>query len=446
MNGAITTQRSIGPIKLSPGVTPAQIAIFVFVVLTATCIVGFITLIQPYVFTEMLHIPTREQGRLAGNLATVQQIAVLIFITVSGSLADLIGRKAVLILALTGFVLTCLIYPLLSSVWSLYGVRFFLGMSQTGHTAGGQTMMVDYPDNRSRGKFIGLMLIVQGFGAAILVGWLGARVPGWLVNSGISPAIAGRYVFWAAATLGILGIVTAALFLKDRPRRRGQTDAARFSIADIFRNFGLILRHAKRNPRFALVLVMGFVTRSDFTIVQSFLSLWIVSAARDVGAGTTGALKTAGLMTLILQIAMIATPALFGLIADRVNRSRVLIISCGAAGLSFMSTWFVHDVFGIAIIGVVALIGIAEGAQTVGVNAVLGEEAPEDLRGATVGVFVFLGSISVVVVSFVGGQLFDRVGYVAPFVVVGAINIVFAIVALAITERPGHGGVVTQAG
>jgi hypothetical protein len=49
-----------------------------------------------------------------------------------------------------------------------------------------------------------------------------------------------------------------------------------------------------------------------------------------------------------------------------------------------------------------------------------------------VGVFVLLGSVSVILVSFVGGRLFDSVGYVAPFVLVGILNALFTIAAVVI--------------
>jgi MFS family permease len=202
MNDIPAVKKYIGPIGLTPGVLPSQIAIFLVVILVGTTILGFFNLIQPYVFSEMLHIPKGEQGRLVGNLFTVQQIGLLVFITEGGNLADVFGRKAILILGLIGYTTSCLVYPVLTVMWGFYFIRFIFGASNAGLIAGGQTMMVDYPDNASRGKFIGLVLITQGIAAAILIGGLASHVPGWLQASGMQPRIAGRIVFWAVAAIG----------------------------------------------------------------------------------------------------------------------------------------------------------------------------------------------------------------------------------------------------
>jgi hypothetical protein len=44
------------------------------------------------------------------------------------------------------------------------------------------------------------------------------------------------------------------------------------------------------------------------------------------------------------------------------------------------------------------------------------------------GAFAFLGSISVVVITYAGGHLFSLLGYVAPFVMVGLLNLMFALI------------------
>jgi MFS family permease len=425
----------IGPIKLAPGVTPAQIAIFLSVLIGAMFLLLFIGLIQPYFLSEVLHVPAKEQGRLTGNLQTIQQLAVLLFITVSGALADVVGRRTVLVLAIAGYVIAYIVYPLVSVIWLLYVLRFLFGMANTGHTAGGQTLMVDLPDNRSRGKFIALMLIVQGVASAVLLA-VGARVPGWMQASGYSASFACRVLFWAIAVLGLAAILVALCFFKEpRSRSLERGGARRLKIGALAASFAIVAAHLRRNPRYALVMVMGFVTRSDFVVMQAFLSLWVLRAASDHGFAAATALKTAGLLSSALQIATVLSPALFGVIVDRVGRSRALIVGCGATGLALISTSFVRDVFGNAMLLLILLIGITESAQTVAANAVLGEEAPEEIRGATVGVFVFLGSISVIAVNLIGGQLFDRTGYAAPFVLVGSLNVLFAIVAFVITSR-----------
>jgi MFS family permease len=91
-----------------------------------------------------------------------------------------------------------------------------------------------------------------------------------------------------------------------------------------------------------------------------------------------------------------------------------------------VSTALAPSAFSVWAYVVVALVGATETALIVSIQSVMGEEAPPALRGSAMGVFAFLGSISVVVISYAGGQLFGAFGYVAPFVMVGLLNLAFA--------------------
>jgi MFS family permease len=193
------------------------------------------------------------------------------------------------------------------------------------------------------------------------------------------------------------------------------------------RNLGQVVAHGRSNPRFGLVMTMGFVIRADYFVMLSFVSLWVVNAAADRGIATVVALETAGLLTITLKIATAMSQALFGFVADRVRRPTLLVLSLTATGFTLCATSLVTDVFGPLMFLVVALVGIAESALIVCGQAMLGEEAPPALRGSAMGIFYFTGTLGVVVTSAVSGLLFDRLGYSAPFVLIGLLNLAFAL-------------------
>jgi len=438
-------QRYLGPIKLSPGVTPAQIIVFLFVIVAANCMLGFMGLIQPYVFREILHIPAGVQGRVAGGLSTIQQVGTICFISVAGVLADRIGRRAVLMIAVFGYAACLFVYPLMTTLIALYVIRFVFGAVYTGHTAGGATMMIDYPDNNSRGKFISLMLIVQGLGTAIFVGYIGARLPEWMGKAGFSSAVAGRAAFWALSALGLAGLLVAQFWLTEpKPKNLSTAHApggGKFKayIADAK---GVFV-HARTNPRFGMVMLLGFVVRSDFVVVISFLSLWVVRGSAAQGIGIGPAMAHAGILTSVFTVVSLVTPFLFGSLADRVNRMLMMVISLGATGLALTATMLVTNVNGVAMYVVIGVIGVTETIQVIASNAVFGEEAPAHLRGSAMGIFALIGQISVIIVSLIGGILFDKLGYSAPFVMAGALNIIFAFIGFYMTWRAGQAHVST---
>lgn len=427
---ATLQDRTIGPIRLAPGVRPAQVALFVAVVICGASVVAFLPLMQAYVFTEMLGVPKAGQGRLAGNLVTVQQLAVLLFIGFAGSLADRVGRRNVLAFAFAGYACCLFAYPLTGSVALLFALQFLFGALSTGHITGSATMIADYPDNASRGKFVAGNLLLQAALAAVLVGWIGARLPGWLVADGAAPDVAGRWAFWAVAAATLLAAIAVRVWLEDPPRtvaRMGAESATETGLRSFVRNLARVAAHGRRNPRFGLVMTMGFVIRADYFVMLSFVSLWVVNAAADRGIAAVVALETAGLLTVTLKVATAISQALFGFVADRVPRPVLLVASLLATGCALCSTAFVDDVFGPAMFGVVALIGVAESALIVCGQAMLGEEAPPELRGSAMGIFYFTGTLGVVITSAVSGLLFDRLGYAAPFVLIGALNLCFAL-------------------
>jgi MFS family permease len=189
-----------------------------FVVVCALCINIFMPMMQAFIFSEMLQVAKTDQGRLAGSLLTTQQIAALIFFGFAGSLADHLGRKTVLAVAILGYAICLMAYPLAGSLLALFIIQFFFGVMSTGHIAGTASMVADYPDNQSRGKFVAMNLLVQAAVSGVLVGLVGARLPGWLVSSGMDIQAAGRYTFWAVAILGVVAAGIAWRFLDNPPR------------------------------------------------------------------------------------------------------------------------------------------------------------------------------------------------------------------------------------
>ena len=265
-------------------------------------------------------------------------------------------------------------------------------------------------------------------------------MPGWLVAGGSTPGEAGRLAFWIVGGIALLAALATLLWLEDPPRRAATTPTVAATSASSpapprgigaalrgFRqNIAKVTAHGRRNPRFGLVMTMGFVIRSDYFVMLSFVSLWVVNAAAEKGITSIEALKTAGLLMLTLKFATAAAQAVFGFVADRVDRSRLLVLSLLLTGLSLVSTALVHDVFSLAMFVVVAVIGVTESALIVCGQAMLGEEAPPELRGSAMGVFYFTGTLGVVIISAVSGLVFDRIGYAAPFVMIGLLNLVFA--------------------
>jgi MFS family permease len=212
----------------------------------------------------------------------------------------------------------------------------------------------------------------------------------------------------------------------------GATGAA----PSIASNLSAVVAHARTHPRFALILLIGSVVRTDSVILGAFVALWVVNAGRLQGIDAITATRTVGLLSAIRLMTTVVGLLAFGPIADRTNRVRLVLIAVALTATGFLAFGLVGDVFGVGMIAVTGFIGLAEGAQSIASQSLIAEEAPQALRGSAMGVFAFLGTASLMVVNLVGGRLFDRAGFASPMVMEGVLHLCALGAALALIRRP----------
>jgi predicted MFS family arabinose efflux permease len=83
-----------------------------------------------------------------------------------------------------------------------------------------------------------------------------------------------------------------------------------------------------------------------------------------------------------------------------------------------------------AFIPAAILLGIGEFSAIMSCAALVGQSAPEDIRGSVIGMFNFCGSIGILCITLLGGILFDAWMPGAPFVIVGVLNFIVCIGAI----------------
>jgi predicted MFS family arabinose efflux permease len=175
----------------------------------------------------------------------------------------------------------------------------------------------------------------------------------------------------------------------DKPAQPAKIESKTGGLKHAFVNIGGVFAHAKTNPRFALILLIGCVVRTDTVVIASFLALWIVSAGHLVGIEPLMATKTAGELSAILSIVQVVMNPIFGIVADRVNRVRMLLTTLALTTVAFCAFGLITDVFGGWMIAAIVFIGLSDVAQNLAAQSLLAQEAPSHLRGSTMGVFAF---------------------------------------------------------
>ena len=90
-----TAGLTLGPIALAPGVTHLHAMIAVFASLTTMALLVYINIVQPYLLTQILNVPSTELGSVTGRLNALHEIVAIVCMSVIGALSDQWGRRII---------------------------------------------------------------------------------------------------------------------------------------------------------------------------------------------------------------------------------------------------------------------------------------------------------------------------------------------------------------
>ncbi len=415
----------LGFIRLASGVTGRQA-----IILVVTCIIGnlaymLIPIMQPYILQSRLHLDPALYGRIAGLLATVQNVAMIVSVVFFGTLGDRIGARFIMIGSFATMGAVCLLYPFTPNLAVAVLLNFTMGLGVSAFYAASGACVLAYPDDSSRGSWIAMLTVTQRIASSLFIGMLGTHLPKFLTDRGFSLMVAGGAVFWLLAVLCLLAMMVSRFGFKGRPiaaivTRSYVVSEARALVALI----GQVLRYAREKPRFGMLLLLSCAFRADLVVVYTFLSLWVVSAGKTVGIDSGDAMRTAGSLVVALTVSNMASTVISAYFANRMNRSALLLIALGGGGIAFLSPSIVTDTTSWLMYLVVIAIGASESVSVMATQTLLGRETPPHLRGSVTGAYTVIGMLGALAINFIGGILFDRISFIAPFLMVGFINIV----------------------
>ena len=431
MTNELAGQR-LGYIWLKPGVSRTNGLTLLYTGLTGIPVLAFLNFIQPIVLEVILGIPKSAQGPVTANLAVAQELILLALVGPFGALSDRVGRRPVVAVAYliigAGFVA----YPFATSTLMLTGIRSFYAIGAAALVAGWSAIIADYPQEKSRGKLIALMAILNGTGIGLL-GFLGGKLPSWLEAGGYAPASASRIAMGTIAVICVLSALIAAAGLR---KGAGSGGHQRQPLMRLLRD-GL---GAARNPRIAVAYASAFAARGDVVVIGTYVSLWISQAGMAQGMSAADALgRAAGLFALVQAAGLLASP-LLGILNDRINRVTALCVGMALAALGYLCFGGQTDPLGGLAIPAAILLGVGQVSSILAGQTLVGQEADPRITGSILGVFSFFGAIGTLVGSWVGGQLFGLWRPGAPFLMMGMFNALVMLAAIVVRTRFHQGG------
>jgi MFS family permease len=366
------------------------------------------------------------EGSFTAMLYVVAEITTLLVAAPLANLSDQIGRRPIFS---CGFLITCLVliaYPLADSQTEMLIFRIFMSIGIACCTTMIASIMADYPQNASRGKFIALNGIFSALGV-IFVGSGLTQLPRVFTAQGFSPVDASTYTLWIGSALALFAAIMSFAGLK---KGRAVEHEERLPF---FANARVGLREIRGNPRLTLGCAATMLSRGDLTVLAAFFSLWIQKVGTDSGIASVDASATAGRLFGLTQIAMLCTMPLIASIADRFDRVTTLCLSMTIASLGYFALGFSPNPFESNwIYAVVLMAGMGEAVVIVSVPTLIGQEAPGRFRGSIIGVAATFGALGIILTNQAAGYLFDNWSYQGPFLFMGILNGLMLMWALAV--------------
>jgi MFS family permease len=279
------------------------------------------------------------------------------------------------------------------------------------------TCIAEYSQNATRGKWMGIVSLVNGV-ATVLTALVLAKMPVWYGEAGFGPVDSIRYSFWTVAAYFALLAALLRFGLKGRSGLEPRDRQSTFRL--LVEGFGA----ARENRRIALSYAMAFAARGDLIVLINFFFLWLVQTGTDLGMSPARSTALAGMYFGIAQGVALIWGVCMGFVFDRLERMTAMCLAFALATVGYFALSQVTDPFGGGFMWVACiLVGIGEACAMISGGVLVGQEAPARIRGAVMGTFSLMGAAGMLTILLAGGQVFDRVGRTAPFLMMALINL-----------------------
>jgi len=421
----------IGPIQLAEGVLPRHVYSYLFAAFVSIGLFSYVTALTPYILRVNIGLDEADFGKVSGNLHFWQEILLLSVIGWWGAMSDRYGRRPIYIIGFVILGIAYASYAFTTSIPQLIAIRLIFALGLAATSALLSAILADYPAEASRGKLTGLSFFLNGVGSVIFFMGL-TKLPSIYAANGTGDLWAGRYAY---LTIAGIAFVTAFVMLGLKPGRPSKSTQSE-KHPPVLQLMAEGLR-AARNPRIFVSYLSSMAARADMAIITLFLILWVETSGVEGGMSLVDAAAKAGMTVGIAQMAAVFWAPIFGSIADRVDRLTLLVVGFAIATIGYCWVAAQGDILSTAAIPALICMGLGQSSTILSATVMLGQEAPEEIRGSAFGMQSFFGAAGILVLSITGGRLFDGIGPYAPFYAIAAANGVVFLVAAAvrISER-----------
>lgn len=405
-------------IPLQSHVHPLQFLAMIFAVFTSLSLIVYIAGVQSQIIMGILGITTNT-GDITGSLSLYAEIIALVGVIAWSMAADQIGRRGVMSCSIVCMGAAIVSYSYISNVYpQMLIIRLVFSIGSSGSTAMMVAMMMEVAHGKG-GLVAGSIGIASGLGATFAALCL-FMVPALIsikYPEGFDGLIKANTIIGSTA-MG-LGVVLFFCMPKD--------SCTRPSVNHFKGYLGKLYRGVKagKEPRIALGYASSFFARADEIIITNFLSLWVAQYYIEQGKCKAGqqclyALASSSSLSGYAQLVALASTAFFSLASEYAPKEWAVCVAGIVGACGCIPFAFSIDPTTKLSLGFVILIATGQYGMIIsGMAMVAGDFIDRKDHAAVSATYSFIGAIGIIILSKLGGVLFDRWMKGAPFLLLG---------------------------
>ncbi len=331
---------------------------------------------------------------------SIEMVAYIIFAPLWGLMSDRLGRRRPFIVV--GFLVSAAIYAsyeMIESIPLLLTLRFVQGAFSVMGWSILMAMVLDQPDERRRGRYMGLM------GASLILGVsMGAPLGGYISRD------YGPHAPLEAAAVLFLVLAISSLGLTRSGKTRRQV-----AMSEIFSSL-------RERPRLLVPALFYLVDRYAVGFIVVLFPLYLETL------GVSDPAKKGQILGMFLvPFAFLQVPC--GWLTERIGPWRPLITGSLLYGIALCTVGY-SDLY--AVWWVMLLLGVLAAIMFPPAITLTAQLSDPRSRGSAMGGFNLAGSVGFAIGPIVGVWAYKAYGFGFAFVLAGALEVVAAVAGLVI--------------
>jgi MFS family permease len=418
-------------IPIQSHVHPLQFLAMIVSVFVSLSLIVYIAGTQNQIIMGILGI-NDQSGDITGSLSLYSEILALVGVIAWSMAADRIGRRGVMSSCIVIMGAAVVSYTHVSNVYpQMLIIRLVFSVGSAGSTAMMVAMMMEIAVGKG-GLVAGSIGIASGLGATFAALCL-FMVPALLsitYTEGFD-GLTYSHTIVGSTAMG-LGVILFFCMPKDS-YTRPPVNHFKGYLKKLY--VGI---QAGKEPRIALGYASSFFARADEIIITNFLSLWVAKYYVEMGRCKVGekclyALASSSTLSGYSQLVALSTTAFFALASEYAPKEWAVLVAGIVGACGCIPFAFSIDPTTKLSLGFVILIATGQYGMIIsGMAMVSGDFIDRKDHAAISATYSFVGAIGIIILSKVGGVLFDKWMKGAPFLLLGIGHCLMALMSIAV--------------